>query len=87
MCTEKQHHPFNDAFSLIVNCDDQNEIDKYWNYFTREGKEVQCGWCTDKYELRWQVIPKSMGQLMSRPNAFNVMMRQKKIIIQEYLAL
>lgn len=85
MSTEKAHHPFNDALAFTINCDDQHEIDKYWSYFTKEGKEVQCGWCIDKYGLRWQVIPKNMGELMSKPNAWQVMMKQKKIVIEEYL--
>ena len=85
MSTEKEHHQFNDALAFTINCDDQNEIDKYWNYFIREGKEVQCGWCIDKYGLRWQVLPKNFGELMSKPNAWQVMMKQKKIVIEEYL--
>jgi len=85
MSTEKVHHPFNDALALAINCDDREDIDKYWDYFTKEGKEVQCGWCIDKYGLRWQVIPKSLGELMSKPNAWQVMMQQKKIVIAEYL--
>jgi predicted 3-demethylubiquinone-9 3-methyltransferase (glyoxalase superfamily) len=84
MSTEKAHHLFNDALAFTINCDDQQEIDKYWNYFTQEGKEVQCGWCIDKYGLRWQVIPKNLGALMAKPNAWQVMMKQKKIIIEEY---
>jgi predicted 3-demethylubiquinone-9 3-methyltransferase (glyoxalase superfamily) len=59
MCTEKEHHRFNDAVSFTLYCEDQSEIDIYWNYFTKEGKEVQCGWCTDRYDLRWQIIPKN----------------------------
>jgi len=85
MSTEKEHHPLNDAISLMINCDNQVEIDHFWDYFTQEGKESQCGWCIDKYGLRWQVIPKNLGLLMSKPNSFDVMMKQKKIIIDEYL--
>ena len=85
MSTEQEHHPFNDALALTINCADQHEIDKYWNYFTREGEEVQCGWCIDKFGLRWQVIPENLGELMSKPNAWQVMMSQKKIVIAEYL--
>jgi predicted 3-demethylubiquinone-9 3-methyltransferase (glyoxalase superfamily) len=84
MSTAKEHHPLNDAMSLILYCEDQAEIDKYWNYFTSEGKESQCGWCMDKYGLRWQVIPKNLGQLLSKPNAFKVLMGQKKIVIDDY---
>jgi len=85
MSTENEHHQFNDALALTISCEDQDEIDHYWNYFTLEGKEVQCGWCIDKYGLRWQVIPQNLGQLLSKPNAWEVMMKQKKIVIAEYL--
>jgi predicted 3-demethylubiquinone-9 3-methyltransferase (glyoxalase superfamily) len=85
MSTAKKHHAFNDAFAFAINCEDQNEIDKFWNYFTQEGSEVQCGWCVDKFGLRWQVLPKNLGTLMSKPNSFEIMMKQKKIIIEEYL--
>lgn len=40
MSTEKPHHSFNDAVAFTINCEDQHEIDKYWNYFTKEGTEV-----------------------------------------------
>ncbi len=85
MSTAKEHHPLNDAISFMINCEDQHEIDTYWQYFTQEGEESQCGWCVDKYGLRWQVLPKNFGELMSRPNSFKVMMKQKKIVIEEYL--
>ena len=85
MSTENEHHSLNDAISFLINCEDQKEIDHFWDYFTRDGEESQCGWCIDKYGLRWQVIPKNLGELMSKPNSFEVMMKQKKIIIDEYL--
>ena len=85
MSTEKEHHQLNDSVSFIIRCDDQSEIDKYWNYFTSEGEESQCGWCKDKYGLRWQVLPKNLGELMSKPNASKVMMSQTRIVIEEYL--
>ncbi|HRZ96594.1 MAG TPA: VOC family protein [Paludibacter sp.] len=84
MVSEIEHHPLNDAFSLTIICDNQTEIDKYWNYFTHEGEESQCGWCIDKYNLRWQIIPKNLNELMSKPNGWEVMMNQKKIVIEEY---
>lgn len=84
MNTANIHQPLNDAISLMIKCDDQNEIDHYWNYFTLEGKSSQCGWCIDKFGLRWQIVPKNLGELMRKPNAFEVMMKQTKIIIEEY---
>lgn len=86
MSTAEEHHPFNDSVSFTINCKDQQEIDRVWDYFTQEGQESQCGWCFDKYGFRWQVIPENLNELMSRPNAWKVMMGQKKIVIQDYLA-
>lgn len=85
LCTEGKHHPLNDALSFVIQCEDQDEIDHYWNYFTKDGKASQCGWCIDKYGLRWQVLPKNMGKIMSQPKAWEIMMKQSKIIIQQYL--
>jgi predicted 3-demethylubiquinone-9 3-methyltransferase (glyoxalase superfamily) len=84
MATEEEHEPLNDAFSLTLSCDGQEEIDRYWDYFTKEGKEVQCGWCHDKYGLHWQIVPQNLGELLAKPNGFTVMMGQKKIVIAEY---
>lgn len=85
MSTEIEHHPLNDAVSFMISCDNQQEIDLFWNYFTHEGEESQCGWCIDKYGLRWQIIPENLEELMSKPNSFEVMMKQTKIIIEDYL--
>jgi predicted 3-demethylubiquinone-9 3-methyltransferase (glyoxalase superfamily) len=57
-----------EAFSLCVSCDTQEEIDYYWNTFTKNGgEESMCGWCKDKYGVSWQVIPSILPQLMSDP--------------------
>ena len=85
MCTEREHHPLNDAVSFMIHCDGQNEIDHYWDYFTREGKGSQCGWCMDKFGLRWQIIPRNLSELMKKFGSWEIMMKQKKIIIQEFL--
>lgn len=85
MATAIEHHAFNDTFAIMLHCKDQEEIDKYWNYFTSEGKESMCGWCMDKFGLRWQVIPENLGELMRQPNAGQVMYKQRKIVIAEYL--
>lgn len=85
MTTAIEHHTFNDTFALMIHCNDQEEINKYWNYFTQDGEESMCGWCMDKYGLRWQIIPANLGELLSKPNAVQVMSKQKKIVIEEYL--
>ena len=77
---------FTEAVSFVVGCDNQEEIDHFWNKFTEEGKESQCGWLKDKYGLSWQVIPKQLGQIMSGPNGGKVMgamLKMKKIIIKD----
>lgn len=79
---------FNDAISLVVECEDQEEIDKYWNELTANGgHEVACGWLTDKYGFSWQIIPKGLGKLITDPErgqrAMGALMKMKKLIIAE----
>ena len=57
---------FTEAMSLQVDCEDQAEIDKYWEALTADGgQESQCGWLKDKYGLSWQIVPKQMTQMMT----------------------
>ena len=84
MTSSELHHSFNDSFSNVLMCADQAELDHFWNYFTLEGKESMCGWCQDKFGLRWQVIPQNMGELLAQPNGHAVMMQQRKIVIADY---
>ncbi len=59
------HHEFNDAISLVVLCDDQEELDRYWNGLLEGGgKEQACGWLMDRYGVRWQIVPRVLGELM-----------------------
>lgn len=58
---------FNEAVSLVIHCDTQEEIDHYWNRLTEGGREGRCGWLKDKYGVSWQVVPKILGTLMSDP--------------------
>ena len=85
LSTADEHHLLNDAVSFIIHCENQTEIDKFWDYFTAEGEESQCGWCIDKNGLRWQVIPNNLSELMNMPNAGEVLMSQRRIVIEEYL--
>jgi predicted 3-demethylubiquinone-9 3-methyltransferase (glyoxalase superfamily) len=60
---------FNQAISFVVNCESQEEIDEYWKKLTENGgKEVQCGWLTDKYGLSWQIVPTVLGEMATDPN-------------------
>ncbi|WP_258098228.1 VOC family protein [Marinoscillum pacificum] len=81
---------FSEAISFQILCDDQQEVDFYWNAFTQNGgEESMCSWCKDKYGLSWQVIPKRFLELMSSGNSFQVqrvtetMLKMKKLIIAD----
>ena len=67
--TAGPHHEFNDAVSIVVECDDQAEIDRYWNALLKGGgKEQACGWLNDRFGLRWQIVPAMMQEWMSDPD-------------------
>ncbi len=55
---------FNEAFSLIVNCKDQEELDYYWEKLSSVPEAEQCGWLKDKYGVSWQIVPTRMNELM-----------------------
>jgi len=78
----------NDAISLVVECDTQQEIDLYWNALTAHGGlEIACGWLVDKYGVSWQIVPQSLGRLMKDPErgqrVMNALMKMKKLIISD----
>ena len=59
------HHEFNDAISLVVLCDDQAELDRYWNALLEGGGRAQaCGWLIDRFGLRWQIVPAVLDEWM-----------------------
>jgi predicted 3-demethylubiquinone-9 3-methyltransferase (glyoxalase superfamily) len=63
--TAGPHHEFNDAISLVVLCDDQAELDRYWNAILEQGGKPQaCGWINDRYGLRWQIVPSRFDEIM-----------------------
>lgn len=61
------HIAFNEKLSLVLTVDTQEEIDRYWNYFSKEGRAGQCGWLEDKYGVTWQIVPSILGKLMNNP--------------------
>jgi len=59
------HHEFNDAISLMVVCDDQAELDRYWNALLEGGGKPQaCGWLIDRFGVRWQIVPAVFEEMM-----------------------
>jgi predicted 3-demethylubiquinone-9 3-methyltransferase (glyoxalase superfamily) len=82
------HFKFNEAVSLVVNCENQEEIDYYWEKLTGEGgQESLCGWLKDKYGLSWQIVPSNMGKLMTdsarAKRVMPVLMQMKKLDIRK----
>lgn len=60
---------FNEAVSLYVNCETQEEVDDLWGKLTADGGEEQpCGWLKDKYGLSWQIIPTALPELLNDPD-------------------
>ena len=55
---------FNEAFSLIVNCDDQKEIDYYWDKLSAVPEAEQCGWVKDQFGVSWQIVPSNMDEIL-----------------------
>ena len=81
---------FSEAVSVMVMCEDQEEVDKYWDALTSDGGAAgACGWLKDKFGLSWQVIPKQLSVCLNHPDpakakaAMDAMMRMSKLIVSE----
>jgi predicted 3-demethylubiquinone-9 3-methyltransferase (glyoxalase superfamily) len=74
---------FNEAISFVIRCDNQDEVDYYWERLTSGGTEIQCGWLKDKFGVSWQVVPAKLAELLKHPNAMLAMMKMKKLNIAE----
>ena len=78
---------FNEAISLEVTCETQQEIDFYWQSLTQGGEEVACGWLKDRYGLSWQITPAVLGEMLSDPDekkverVMNAFLKMKKLDI------
>ena len=57
--------PFTEAVSFQITCEDQAEVDYFWERLTDGGQEVQCGWLKDRYGLSWQVVPRGMDEVFA----------------------
>ncbi|WP_328773736.1 VOC family protein [Streptomyces sp. NBC_00286] len=79
---------FNEAISFEIRCDDQDEVDFYWNKLTEDGgQEGPCGWLKDKFGVSWQVVPTRFLELIGDPDeekaarAMEAMMKMSKLDI------
>lgn len=70
------------AYSMMVLCDDQAEIDYYWEVLSKEGKEMRCGWLEDRFGLVWQIVPKGLQALLENPNVLEVMLGMSKLDLE-----
>jgi predicted 3-demethylubiquinone-9 3-methyltransferase (glyoxalase superfamily) len=60
--------PFNHAISLFVTCEDQAELDRYWNALLQGGAPEACGWLKDRYGVSWQIVPRVLMDMMADPD-------------------
>ena len=80
-------YTFTEAISFQIFCDDQDEVDYYWNRLSEGGEESMCGWLKDKYGVSWQVVPKRFMEMMDDPDSEKVkpateaMLEMKKLDI------
>ena len=77
--------PFNEAVSLIVPCEDQDEIDRLWTALSAVPGAEQCGWLKDRFGVSWQIVPRAFGTMMAEADApqrerlFQAFMPMKKL--------
>lgn len=64
--------PFNHSFSIMVECDTQDEIDHLWDALKEGGSTEQCGWLKDRWGLSWQIAPRRLRELMNDPDPAKV---------------
>jgi predicted 3-demethylubiquinone-9 3-methyltransferase (glyoxalase superfamily) len=78
---------FDEAVSFAISCEDQDEVDYYWEKLTDGGEESVCGWLKDRFGVSWQVVPQGMEELFSDPDpersqrAMEAMLKMRKLDI------
>lgn len=77
---------FTNGVSLMVTCEDQAELDRYWSKLTADGgSEIMCGWCKDRFGLPWQIVPRALMDMIASKDraaagrAMQAMMQMKKL--------
>lgn len=85
--------PHSEAISFVIPCQNQDEVDHYWELLTKDGgEESQCGWLKDKFGISWQITPVEMGKYLGgsdqagRMRATQAMLSMKKLVIAELKA-
>ena len=82
-------YQFTEAVSFMVNCETQEEVDRFWSALSDGGDEGPCGWLKDRFGLSWQIVPTALMRLLSDPDkekanrVMGAMLQMKKIEIAE----
>jgi predicted 3-demethylubiquinone-9 3-methyltransferase (glyoxalase superfamily) len=80
------HFKFNEAVSLFVNCETQQEVDEMWEKLSEGGEEGRCGWLKDKFGLSWQVVPTVLGEMLQdaekSKKVMNAVLQMNKLDIE-----
>ena len=78
------HYQLNESFSLFVSCEDQAEVDHFWNALVADGgAPIQCGWLKDRFGVTWQIVPKALMRLLGdkdRAKAGRVMQAMMEMV-------
>ena len=79
---------FTEAVSFIVNCETQDEVDRFWEKLSEGGEQGQCGWLKDKYGLSWQIVPTVLTKMLQDKDAresarvMSALLQMKKLDIE-----
>jgi predicted 3-demethylubiquinone-9 3-methyltransferase (glyoxalase superfamily) len=80
---------FEQGISLFVDCEAQEEVDRYWEALSEGGEKGPCGWLTDKFGVSWQVVPRALGEMLSDADpekaqrVMNAMLQMSKIEVDD----
>ncbi|PZP41316.1 MAG: hypothetical protein DI598_18360 [Pseudopedobacter saltans] len=78
---------FDEGVSFAIHCQNQEEVDYYWDKITAKGTESVCGWCKDQFGISWQIVPVQIYEILKDPerreNFFRIMTKMKKLIISD----
>lgn len=73
---------FNEAFSILVNCENQEEIDFFWDKLSSVPEAEQCGWLKDRFGVSWQISPRILGGMLATKDE-----KQKERVVQSFLQM
>lgn len=89
---QKHDFNFNEGISLVIECDDQAEVDYYWEKLSKVPEAEACGWCKDQFGVSWQVVPRGLNQVVFQEDsekslkATEAMLKMKKLDLAEIKA-